>query len=143
MCESIGAVPIVRAKGLPATWEPTVRNYFEKNAASIISRLRAYFARHPRDSISFSIRLTGPDSGEWRVVVQTEPPTTGDLEHWSPHLDVKEIHNTPFDQIPRDAIQIEVGRFSVTRPGTIALTEAKNRLANYNKIVGKVAEGVR
>lgn len=143
VCESIGAVPIVRAKGLPATWEPIVRKYFEKNAASIIPSIRAYFAKHPLDNISFSIRLTGPDFGEWRVVVQTEPPTTGDLEQWSPRLDVKEIHNTPFDQIPRDAIQIEVGRFSVTRPGTIALTDANNRLATYNQMIGKVPKRVQ
>ena len=90
VCESIGAVPIVRANGLPAAWQSTVQGYLKQHAAAWVSTLRAHYASNPRESVTFAVRLVGPDHGEWRVVFRTTPPATGDIQQWSPHLDVVE-----------------------------------------------------
>ena len=139
VCESIGAVPIVRANGLPAAWQSTVQGYFEQHATAWTSTLRAHYARNPRESITFAVRLVGPDHGAWRVVFRTTPPATGDIQQWSPHLEVVEIDNSPLEAIARDAIQIEGGRFTVMRPGTTALTSAEGVLAHYNQQIATAA----
>ena len=126
-------MPIVRANGLPAAWQSTVQGYLKQHAAAWVSTLRAHYARNPRESVTFAVRLVGPDHGEWRVVFRTTPPATGDIQQWSPHLEVISIDNAPLEAIARDAIQIEGGRFTVMRPGTTALTDAEAVLAHYNQ----------
>jgi len=128
-CRQLGGIPIVKANGLPAEWQPAVQRYIDQNAPQLLPALLAFHRQNPGAPATHVTQLNDPATGVWQIVIQSLPPGP----NGTPQLRVIDVYQSPVTPIPVDALLLDAGRYALARPAPSRLGALRTQLAIHNQ----------
>lgn len=134
LVEELGGIPFIRASSLPREWAPAVEQHLQQQWPQLMPTLIAFHTEHPGMPATFSLELSipqsGPQSGLWRVVIQSNPQGNGQ----PPSLRVAEVQQSPFDSVPPDALLLDATSCFLRQPFPGRLPGVQQMLKHHNSL---------
>lgn len=129
LCQELGTVPIIKVRKLPNEWMAAVVRHLNEKAKDLIPTLIDHHTRHPATPATHLVELNSPESGSWRIVIQSDPKGVG----MPPELRIADVYQSPLDRIPREAIVFDASSYALAHPVPSLLADLRKVLALHNK----------